>query len=138
MFNTNSKTAVFGIFGKDGLTTSLREGEQRDALAQHFHFIEKALALYDEHAAVFCKHAKTGVIETARLDSYEKLRNFDAKTLEAVITHSEELMQVRPGSSIEINRKYYATRHSLVSYRINSKATPENLAIMGFLKTLEV
>ena len=113
----------------EGLT-ALSEASMR------VHFFEQALLTYETHFAFFSMHAKTRTVEKSRRDGVKKLRNFDAKTLHYVISHPEELMTVRADAGFALGLNRYAPKHTLVTYRVASLATPENLAIAAFLQNL--
>lgn len=111
--------------------TDLSEAQGR------LHYFEKAIKTYESQFMFFNSHAKTRTQDTYRRDGFEKLRNFDSKTLAYVVSHPEELMQVRSNAGIALGGHFYAPKHTLVAYRTTTRDTPENRAIMGFLKTLQ-
>lgn len=100
-------------------------------------YFEKAIKTYESQFMFFNSRAKTRTHDTYRLDGFEKLRNFDAKTMAYVVSHPEELMQVKSNTGIALDGHFYAPKHTLVAYRTTTRDTPENRAIMGFLKTLQ-
>lgn len=108
-----------------------------DEAKARLRYFEKAIRTYESQFVFFSTHAKTRTKEIYRREGYEKLRNFDAKTLNYVMTHPEELTQVRSNSGIAIGGYFYAPKHTLVSHRTSTKETPENRSVMAFLVTLE-
>lgn len=111
--------------------TDLNEAQAR------LRYFEKAIKTYESLFTYFNAHAKTRTLDTYRRDGFEKLRNFDAKTLAYVVSHPEELMQVRSNAGIALGGHFYAPKHTLVAYRTSTKDIAENRAIMAFLNTLQ-
>lgn len=114
----------------------LQRGELEEVRAR-LHYFEKAIQTYESQFVFFSSHAKTRTKDIYKRDGFEKLRQFDAKTLTYVLSHPEELMEVRSNSGIALGGHFYAPKHTLVAHRTITKDTLENRAIMAFLKTLE-
>ena len=112
--------------------------DQHDEIAGRFSFLKKAIQAYEIHFPYFSQHCKTRTVERNKFDGFEKLRSFDASTLQYIISHPEELTKVRSDSGICIGIDHYVPRHTLVTYRETSKATIENLALMAFLKAIQI
>lgn len=114
----------------------LQRGEL-DEVRARLSYYDRAVNTYESLFVFFSYHSKTCTKDIYKRDGFEKLRNFDSKTLVYVATHPEELMEVRSNSGIALNGHFYAPKHTLVAHRIITKDTPENRAIMAFLITLE-
>ena len=76
------------------------------------------------------------IIQTTRVDSFEKLQSISSHTMQYIIQHADELRPVNFNTGITINKQNYQPSKTLISSTIESTDVFENQVIIGFIKTI--
>jgi len=76
------------------------------------------------------------IIQTTRVDSFEKLQSISSQTIQYIIQHADELRPVNFNTGITINKQNYQPSKTLISSTIESTDVFENQIIIGFIKTI--
>ena len=76
------------------------------------------------------------IIQTTRVDSFEKLQSISSQTIQYIIQHTDELRPVNFNTGITINKQNYQPSKTLISSTIESTDVFENQIIIGFIKTI--
>lgn len=105
--------------------------------------IDTKLALLGEVYDVYIKgysilrhSAQKKLVDANKVGDFNELKNIRQNTVRYIVNHPEELLPVNYNSGIEVDRRYYQPRKTLVQSVAYSFDIYENQVVVGFLKTV--
>ena len=120
---------------KPSYEMSIKEADYKN-IETYIRLIKNLINSYDSSYSFFRVNAKNKIVESGKIDDFEKLSYIQSSTLSFISQHPEELIPVNTKSGIKIGRNYYRPMKTLVSNNVFTYNLYENKVLIGFLKYL--
>ncbi len=114
---------------------SIKEAEYK-SIEVYIRLIKKLINAYDGSYSFLRVNAKNKIIESGKIDNFEKLSYIKSSTLAFISQHPEELIPININGGVKIGNRFYRPIKTLVSNNIFTYDLYENRIIVGFLKFL--
>lgn len=101
-----------------------------------FSMLTRIKYIYIANYNVLKINARTRLLPSTNVESFERLQNINSSTLQYIVSHPETLTESEFNTGIQFFGKNYIPKQTLVSKNIYSSDIYENRIIMSFLKSV--
>jgi len=120
---------------KPAYDLSIKEAEYK-SIEVYIRLIKNLINAYDASYSFLRVNAKNKIIESGKIDNFEKLSYIKSSTLAFISQHPEELIPININGGVKIGNRFYRPIKTLVSNNVFTYDLYENRIIVGFLKFL--
>jgi hypothetical protein len=118
-------------------TTFLQGGWQKNSyksLGSYIQMVQSICLCYEKNYPSFKNNVKHTIAKQNSLQSYQKIRNITANSLQWLFQNSEQLVRVSSATAIALQGKYYLPYQMHIEKSIKSFDIYENRVVLGFLR----